>query len=225
MAISSISADRSFATNFSLYQENDHDKPIQGDEPAQQSSLSSKIVEWIRADRPFYQQMVVYSIVAIAAIALIVSGVGLILVADVADENKKQEEAERLRLLDQPIIALLGGQSAYNQLSTLRFNNRDASYPASCPQLKEMTSSKMRGTDKYNRPVLFLKIFDKATRTTFVEMIYRKYSKEGSDNPWVKNPTGEKSIFEGELVIEGRALQNLDQVLSGKHSRYAIARR
>lgn len=225
MALNSISAGCSYATNFSLYQENDHEKPIDGEEPGQQSSLSCKIVEWIRADRPFYQQMVVYSIVAIAAIALIASCVGILLVADIAEENKKQEEAERLRLLDQPIIALLGGQSAYNQLPTLRFNDRDATYPASRPQLKEMTSSKMRGTDKYYRPVLFLKIFDKSTRSSFVEMIYRKYSKEGSDNPWMKNPSGEKSIFEGDLVIEGRALQKLDQVLSGTHSRYAIARR
>lgn len=223
MSLQAVSGDTRVAL-YSLHDADDKKKPVNPDEPNQQgSTLASKIVEWIRADRPFYQQVVVYSLVACAALALIVSCVGIPFVADVAEEHKKQEEAERLKLLDQPIIALLGGESVYNQMPVLRFHDKDASSAYSRPHLQDLTSSKMRGTDKYNRPVLFFKVFDRTTRTDFVEMIYRKYSQEGSNNPWIKNPS-ERSIFGGELVIEGRSLQRLDDVLHGKHHSYSISR-
>ena len=183
-------------------------------------SLSRDIVEWLHASRSFPMQVAVISTVAFAAIALIISCVGIPFVAEVVEENSKYDELERLRILDQPIITLIGGQAAYEQLPILSFDNQDARY-GTLPHMQDMRAPIMRGRDKYSRPVLFFKIFDKSTRSSFVEMIYRQYSREGRNNPWVKNPSA-NTIFGNELIIKGPAIHRLDQVLHGKHNRFAL---
>ncbi len=189
-------------------------------EPEEQT-LAGRLVRWIRADRPFYQQVIIYSSVAISTLALTLSCAGIYLVAQLAEENTKQAKDERLKKLDEPIIDLLGGTKVHNSLPTLYFDERDATLPSSLPQLKEMRASIMKGSDRYQRPVLCFRIYDKTRQVSFVEMIYRKYSREEGDNPWITNPH-EHSIFDGALVMRGSALTRLHHVIEGNDARFKL---
>ncbi len=189
----------------------------------QRSSLSSRVVEWISADRPYYQRIVVYAIAAVAAVILCVSCVGIPFLTQVATAHKKQTGENQLRRLDQPIINIIGGEDAYENLPVYLFDTKDARYEGACPSTQEITAPIMRGTDKYGRPVLFFKIYDRTTSSSFVEMIYRQYSLEGKNNPWIRNPNG-RSIFDCDIVIEGKALERLNRLFHRTLSPYSLLR-
>lgn len=199
-------------------------KEAHREEPASNTPLALRVVEWVRApNQPAYIKAFRYTTVALLVLVLALSICGYQTAADIVEAHQRQEEASNLEQLDQPVLDLIGGRSAYESLPSLSLNERDISQLSCRLTPQDMSSSIMKGTDRYNRPVLCFKIFDRTNKTCFVETIYRRYSRQTSDNPWIKTPSA-KSIFGGTLVIQGHALDKLRQVLQAQDGRYSLAR-
>lgn len=185
------------------------------------SPWANRFVEWIREPTPsILVKIMKYFLATIVVLALAFSCFGLPTAADIMHNYHKRASEDKLEKLDKPIMDTLGGKIKYDALPDLGLQNNDASSLYFDPE--QLSEAIMKGTDRFNRPVLCLKIFDTTKRITFVEVIYRLYSRQSYENPWVVSPSKD-SIFEGVLSLKKEEISKLRGILRNKDGRYQLA--
>lgn len=175
-----------------------------------------RCVEWIRKDRPWYEQAAVYSAVALGALVLTVSIFGIAVLVQAFYENKELALRDQVIAADEQIMGQFGGAAKFSQIPSRALPNLDwdnfADFTAS-----SMQESLERATDQFNRPGVLMRIRDKKTQRTFVQAIFRKYVY----NPEWDYSRGAFSIFSGATLNE-HDLATLGKVLQDRHRRYTL---
>ncbi len=187
------------------------------DKGSSEDNYLKRFVQWIRVDRPAYQQYLVYTSVAIVSIALIASIVGIPIALRLLDESRKTKLINRVHLEDNRVYEAIGGKQKYMQLPELRFPKAifDENYAV---QPSQMKASIMRGTFTYKRPCLALKLIDRANGVKFVQVLHRKFTY----SPTWDYTRGENTPFVGHDV-DDRAVDIVKEIVQGTHAHYRLA--
>lgn len=183
----------------------------------EQSNYLGRTVEWVRVDRPAYQQALVYTAVAIVSLALVVSIVGIPIVLTFAEEAQKARVQDSIKLGDRKIHYAIGGSQKYKHLSELRLHGATLNENSDI-QPQQMKQSIMRGFFSYDRPFLALKLIDRTNGIHFVQVLFRKYTYEGI---W-DYARGARTLFTSHDV-DNRAITVIKDIVQGRHPRYRLA--
>jgi len=175
-----------------------------------------RVVEWIREDRPLYQQVLVYTAVVLAMLALTASIVGIPLIINALTENDRQAVASKVSAGDHEIMAQFGGRAQFEKLphrtiSRLNWDNFQEISP------RAMQESIERTTDQFDRPGILLRLRDTKTQRVFVQAIFRKFVYE----PVWDFPRGTFSVFTGDC-IDDAALEQLGKIINDQDRRYVL---
>ncbi|MBS3903927.1 MAG: hypothetical protein KGZ39_01205 [Simkania sp.] len=189
--------------------------PIETPDAAADTSLG-RVIEWIRQDRPGYQQALVYTAVAITAIVLVGSVVGIAVLVKMVEEGSRLNRQAKTLAGDKRVLDSVGGLQLYEQLPTLKL--RDAALNVNVEvNPHHMNHSMMRGIDKYDRPFLAIRVLDRTDQQQFVQLLYRKYTYQ---EMW-EYTRGAKTIFTG-YCVDQESIKTLSQITQGTHPRYRL---
>ena len=83
-----------------------------------------RTVEWLRKDRPAYQQAFIYTAFALTVIGLIASVVGIPVIISMIQEAKNINVQANVLAGDAKIKQAVGGEAQYERLRTLNFGDR-----------------------------------------------------------------------------------------------------
>ncbi len=175
-----------------------------------------RTVEWLREDRPAYQQALIYTAFALTVIGLIASVVGIPVVVNMIQEAKNINVQANVLAGDAKIKQAIGGEARYEKLHTLKFGDRALDVDVEINP-SHMNHSLMSGNDKYGRPFLAMKLLDREDGQQFVQVVFRKYTYE---QEWDYS-RGAKTIFTG-YGIDQKALETMKAIVEGRHQRYRL---
>jgi hypothetical protein len=175
-----------------------------------------RFVEWVREDRPWYQQAFVYTAVVLAMLALTVTVVGIPLIIQAIYENDKLAVQSLVNAGDKEVFEQFGGREQFERIPhrTIKHLNWD-NFQEISP--RSMHESLERTTDEFNRPGVLMRIRDSKTQRVFVQAIFRKFVYE----PIWDYTHGPVTIFTGDR-IDASALEKLGQIIGDKHRRYSL---
>jgi len=176
----------------------------------------SRLVEWIRADRPAHQKFLVYTAVAATSLALIASVIGIPILLQLAEEARKAHVQDQVRYGDDKVYDAIGGSQKYKQLANLP--SKIPLNEKSVLHLSQMKHPLMRGTFTYDRPCIAMRLIDRYNGRKFVQILHRKFT-YGSTWDYMR---GENTPFISRN-IDDEALKILRAIVKGNHPHYSLA--
>ncbi len=180
--------------------------------------LCRSIVEWIRADRPAYQQALVYTAVALVTVVLAASIVGLLVVIPaairLAEENDKKDIQDQITDADNQVFDTLGGRQKYMALP--RLSGRFDIDEGITISPDKMSESLMRAEDVNKRPMILMKLRNNIG-DVFVQAIYRRYTRQPE---WSYNFAERTLPFSCQTLTESDLKMIRSLALGNSHSGY-----
>ena len=172
-----------------------------------------KIVEWIRKDRPLYQQVFVYTLVAIGVLVLI--PVFPILIA-FYNEYDNQSIQSKVNAGDNEIYKVFGDKEAFGRLHSRKIKDLNWDTLHTLPS-SVMDESIERTKDTFERPGVLLRLLDNRTKKVFVQAVYRKFMYE----PVWDYSRGPVAVFRGPHM-DDEDLLRLQLILNNRHNRFSL---
>ena len=182
-------------------------------------------IEWIREDRSTIAKIVVYSLTFFITVLLIATVVGIPLVLMGVWEYQRQEEDARIASIRQRIIQVqmqvqnaLGGVDVFANIPVLDLRGRIGTRNLVNFLTPDMlTAPIMKGSDRYARDFIAMKIRDRSTGNEFVQTIQQLYSDESQ---WIATQGGvfqNQNIGQGEFAI-------LQEINEGRNPHFELVR-
>jgi hypothetical protein len=205
-----------------------------------------KAVSWIRADenRSKLERLAVRCLVAVAAIFLSLTLIGLPLVYFVAEEWYRQrnmeaklvqppisapsvERQEQLKkiLAEKPLTEIreILGNETYEALPIIDIKDRRGLTDyIDFLKKSDLSSPAMRGIDCFNRPFIAFKAKNNETGEKFAQVIFQRYTKDESRWTFAGHDC-RQGMFEDLGIIFGREhLERLARVLKGEDNKFVL---